>query len=105
MDANVIQFSKKSPLKTMYVLQEDANGVVQRERIYKRKRRRGSKRLRPFEKAMRRMASAQGTSADDYLRRHQRSNRKKKNGWAKDLNKNVYRSSRKGLRKLKIRVL
>lgn len=105
MEISTLQYRKKSPVRSMYILEEGAGGVVQRERVYKRKRRRGSKRLRPFEKAMRRMATAQGTMADDYLSRHNRSNRKKRNGWVKDLNKNVYRSSRKGLRKLKIRIL
>jgi len=105
MEVKTIQKDKKSPLKSVYILQEDAGGVVVREKVYERKRRLGSKRLRPFEKAMRRMASAEGTAADSYLSRHNRSNSKKKNGWIKDLDKNVIRSSRKGLRKLKIRIL
>lgn len=106
MDTKTIQSRKKLPLKSAYVLHVDTNGNVTRDTLYEqRKRRRGSKRLRPFEKAVRRITTAQGTMADNYLMRHNRSNRKKKNGWIKDLDKNVYRSSRKGLRKLKIRVL
>ena len=104
MEVSLIRARKKSPLKSVHVLQVDADGKIQREKLYERRRRRGSKRLRPFEKAMRRMSRAQGTMADDYLSRHERSNRKK-NGWIKDLGKNVRRSSRKGLRKLKIRIL
>ena len=105
MEVSLIRARKKSPLRSVHVLQVDADGKIQREKLYERRRRRGSKRLRPFEKAMRRMSRAQGTMADDYLSRHERSNRRKKNGWMKDLGKNVSRSSRKGLRKLKIRIL
>ena len=106
MEATYIQPRRKLPLKSVYILQVGADGSVQREKLYgQRKRRRGSKRLRPLEKAVRRMTTAQGTMADNYLTRHNQSNRKKKNGWIKDLDKNVYRSSRKGLRKLKIRIL
>jgi hypothetical protein len=105
MEVRYSQIPKKSPLRSMVILHEDSSGVVQREMVFKQKRRRGSKRLRPLEKTMRRMATAQGTAADDYLMRHKKSNAKKKNGWIKDINKNVMRSSRKGMRKLKIRIL
>jgi hypothetical protein len=104
MEPTYIQLRRKSPVRSVHVLHVDADGTIQREKLYERRRRRGSKRLRPFEKAVRRMSRAQGTMADDYLSRHERSNRRKKNGWMKDLGKNVSRSSRKGLRKMKIRI-
>jgi len=105
MDAGYVRPRRKSPVRSVYTLHVNPDGSVQREKLFERKARRGSKRLRPFEKAIRRFSRAQGTMADEYLARHERSNRRKKNGWVKDLGKNVRRSSRKGMRKLKIRIL
>lgn len=74
--------------------------------IYKQKRkRRVSRQWRPFEKRLRRLSRAQSVTAQDYLRRHERSSRKKKNGALRDLGKNMWRAQRKGRKELKIRFL
>jgi hypothetical protein len=104
MEAGTTRLPRKSPIKSVHMVTLSADGSVQREKLAERKSRRGSKRLRPLEKAMRRMSNAQGAAADEYLSRHERSNRKKKNGWAKDFGKNMSRSSKKGMKKLKIRI-
>lgn len=92
------------PIKSAVMVEMSEGGSATRTVLYEqRRKRRGSKRLRPLEKAMRRIARAQSTVANEYLDRHERSNRKKKNGWAKDLTKNISKSSRKGLKKLKMR--
>jgi hypothetical protein len=104
METGTARLPRKSPLKSVHMVTVNADGSVQREKLAERKSRRGSKRLRPLEKAVRRMSRAEGTAADEYLSRHERSNRKKKNGWAKDFGKNMTRSSRKGMKKLKIRI-
>lgn len=70
-----------------------------------KRRRRTSKRWRPFERMLRRFSTAQGTAASEYLDRHQRSSRRKKNGWLKDLRKNASKAGRRGLKKLKFRIL
>lgn len=82
---------------------ESGNGVVTRTVISKSKsRRRVSKRWRGVDKLLRRMGRAQQASSSDYLRRHERSNSKKKNGAIRDLTRNVSRSQRKGLKRLKL---
>lgn len=58
--------------------------------------------LKPFEKRQRRAARAMIAGSESYLDRHQRSNRKKRNGWLRDLNKNSLKAWRKGAKKLKV---
>jgi hypothetical protein len=97
---------KQTPLKSAVVVQPEADGTTTSAVIYRRKRtRRVSKRWRPFERTLRRMSRAQAVTASDYLRRHERSSQKKKNGALRDLGKNVWRAQRKGRKKLKIRFL
>ena len=38
------------------------------------------------------------------MARHDRSNQKKKNGWLKDMGKNLSKAQKKGLKKMKIRI-
>jgi hypothetical protein len=59
---------------------------------------RTSKRLRPMEKALRKGAKRQARVADLYLALHDRSNRRKKNGWIKDFGRNVVKAYRRGLK-------
>lgn len=70
-----------------------------------KRRRRTSKRWRPFERMLRRVSTAQATAAGEYLGRHQRSSRRKRNGWLKDLGKNASKAGRRGFKKLKFRIL
>jgi hypothetical protein len=72
--------------------------------IYKREadRKKGTRAFRPFETAVRRWARASEASADDYLQRHERSNRKKRDGWLRDLNFNALKATRKGTKQFKI---
>ncbi len=86
-------------VKRIVVLQEDWTGTVQPQVVF-RERRKGSRGLRPLEKAIRRLNVAQGTAAGVYLEGHERSNSKKRNGWFKDLRKNLARAGRRGGKKL-----
>jgi Family of unknown function (DUF6312) len=69
------------------------------------KRKKQSKGFKFFEKLTRRGMKSGGGVYDQYLKRHKRSNRKKKNGWIKDLNKNAFNSLRKGRKKFKLSTL
>jgi len=69
---------------------------------HKKKRKKLSRGSRPMERLVRRMARANRKSSDIYLDRHNRSNRKKRNGWLRDLSYNVMRSNRKGQKGLKL---
>jgi hypothetical protein len=93
----------KPLVRSAVLVEQEADGSQVITQVYKDKgKRRGSKRLRPLEKAMRRIGEATSTASDVYLDRHARSNRKKKNGWAKDLGKNIRKAQRRGVKKLKI---
>jgi hypothetical protein len=64
-----------------------------------REQKKVSRPLRPFEKAIRRAADAEATFAKAYLSRHRRSNSKKKDGWIRDLNVNLFKATRRGFKK------
>jgi hypothetical protein len=55
------------------------------------------------ERATRRMMEAQQKTADRYLSRHKKSNRKKKDGWLRDLTVNTVRAQNRGAKALKLR--
>jgi hypothetical protein len=82
---------------------DDATGKFTAVAVYrqggrKKKRTRG---LRLIEKVVRRLSRAQATAAGAYSARHNRSNRKKRDGWLKDLIPNVVKSQRKGIKILR----
>jgi hypothetical protein len=69
------------------------------------KRKKQSKGFKFFEKLTRRSMRASGSIYDEYMKRHDRSNRKKKDGWLKDLNKNTLTAIRKGRKRFKLSTL
>jgi hypothetical protein len=66
-----------------------------------KKRKKGTKALRPLERFVRKGARAQEALTTTYVRRHQRSNEKKRDGWLRDLSVNVARASTKAAKKLR----
>lgn len=93
----------KSLVKSAVLIKREADGAVAISTVFKAKgKRRGSRRLRPLEKVVRRIGEAASTASDVYLSRHERSNRRKKNGWVKDIGKNIRKARRRGVKKLKI---
>jgi hypothetical protein len=87
-------------------IERDASGKTTPVTVYKakkgrKKRKKSSWGLQTLDKNIRRSAKAQNTASDSYLKRHDRSG-KKKDGWFTDLPKNVFRAGRKGSKKLKI---
>lgn len=55
-------------------------------------RKKGTRLVRPLEKAVHRLAKSDQVRAAKYLARHERSNRKRKDGWLRDFNVNVVRA-------------
>ena len=97
---------KRSPLRSAVICRTDENGFTTTTVVYEKKRkRRISSRWRTLDKAIRKISRAQQTASSEFLNRHERSNRKKKNGGMRDLVKNFSKSQRKGRKKLKIRFL
>lgn len=91
-------------IRRITILKRDASGVVVPTIIYKglARRKKGSRKLRPIESGMRRSMDAIATAADDYLGRHEESNAKERDGWLMELPGNVYRSVKKGSKRMKM---
>ena len=69
----------------------------------KRKKRKHSKGLiKSWERLARRSADANQRAYDDYASRHERSNRKRRDGWLRDYSYNWMRAQREGGKKLKL---
>jgi hypothetical protein len=87
------------------ILAKDPAGGTTSTVVYKRARnkKKGSKIFKVAEKATRRIMKAQEKTADRYLERHLKSNRKKKDGWLKDLTVNTIKANRSGAKELKLR--
>ncbi|HVK64471.1 MAG TPA: hypothetical protein VM694_08355 [Polyangium sp.] len=69
------------------------------------KRKKQSKSLKLVEKMARRSGRSGGSIIEQYLKRHNRSNRKKKDGWLKDLSKNSLNAINKGRKRFKLSAL
>jgi len=92
-------------VRRVTVVQRDPAGGTTSTVVYKRARnkKKGSKIFKAAEKATRRIMKAQEKTADRYLERHQKSNRKKKDGWLKDLTVNTIKANRSGTKELKLK--
>jgi len=71
----------------------------------KKKKKRRSREMKGIERMVRRGAMADSGFSKRYLREHRKSNRKKKDGWARDFSDNIYKAGKRGRKKLKIRRL
>jgi hypothetical protein len=90
-------------VRRVTVLHHDAAGVVTPATIFKRGRnkKKGRKLLRPLEKAVRMAAEAGDTATGTYLRRHKKSNRKRRDGWVRDTAANLVGAGRKALKQVR----
>ena len=61
----------------------------------KKKRKKGTTALRRIEKRFRRTGRGNRKGAAEYWRRHNKSNRKRKDGWCRDLVYNFYKANRR----------
>jgi Family of unknown function (DUF6312) len=92
-------------VRSIVVLTLDSSGVTVPVMIYEKpglKKKKGSRILRPFETATRQLADASERYAQSYADRHRNSNRKKRDGWLRDLSVNMARAANKGSKRLKI---
>jgi hypothetical protein len=94
-----------SKVKSIHVFSTGSEGTVSKLGVLKPKRK-GKRKIpkwaRPLEKQTRSVYKALARYGAAALKRHDRSNKKKKNGWLKDLSHNHYvghRKSTKGLGK------
>jgi hypothetical protein len=91
-------------VRRVTVLERDGSGGLSAVTLYRKKKakKKGTRLLRPLARSVRRSWNAQRALADTYLSRHDKSNRKKKDGWVRDLGLNLTRANRKGVRKLRL---
>ena len=94
------------PVKKIAVLEPNPQGGYSAHVVYdqkaSRKKKKGLRVLKGPEKLVRRLAEAQSTLVDVYLRRHSRANRKKKDGWLRDLGINLIRANQKAAKKVRL---
>lgn len=80
-------------VQKIVVLLDDGPMTIHRRR---RKKRKSSRLLKPVRKMVRTAAKSQRVHADEFLKRADRSDEKKRNGWVKDMGRNSKRATRKG---------
>jgi hypothetical protein len=92
-------------VRRIVVLQQDPAGGYAPVTVYRKnkKRKKQSRLVKPLEKRFRKLSDAAATMTESYNARHRRSNEKKKNGWIKDLSKNVRKAARKGRKSAKLK--
>ena len=92
-------------VREVSMIRKDADGGVSRTVLYKsqgRKRKKQTAGLKSVERMVHSAAKAEDAFASSYLARHERSNQKKRDGWIRDLNKNLYRATKRGSKKMKV---
>ncbi|NEQ72509.1 MAG: hypothetical protein F6K23_05130 [Okeania sp. SIO2C9] len=92
----------KEDVKSVTVLQSDDDFGGSPETLYgkspsskKKKKKKQSRSLKPYEKMVFSMAKKYDKASKEYRDRHEKSNKKKKNGWIKDLPKNYSKAMSK----------
>ena len=95
-------------VRQIVLLKPDASGVIVPITLFDRrptdttKKKKGSRLWRPMERAARYMADATATTAGVYADRHRESNRKRKDGWLRDVSRNAIKASEQGAKRVKI---
>jgi hypothetical protein len=87
--------------EVVLIFRDDNDRRVSRT-VFRRgkKSKKGAAPLNSIGRLVRKVVSGQETVAKDYLERHDASNRDKPDGWLRDLSYNVYRATRRGVRKV-----
>jgi len=87
-------------IRKVSIIKADGSGAIVLHKAKKSKKKKQSKQLQPMERGMRHMAEANLASAKSFSNSHKKSNRKKKDGWLRDLSKNFMTAQRKGSKKM-----
>jgi hypothetical protein len=90
------------PIRRVTLVRIEPSGAVNTTQLYTQRgrKRRQSAALRPMERLTRRMARALADGAQLYVNLHDQSNRKKRNGWSRDILRNTARTRRRMWRTL-----
>lgn len=85
-------------------LERKPDGTTERVLLYGKEapKRKVSRMYRPYERMLRRWVEAQQVFAETYLDRHERSTRKKRDGYSRDFWENMDKSRRKAQKRLRL---
>jgi hypothetical protein len=89
-------------VEEVIVLHRDDNNHRTTRTIFRKNKRRKKSTggLGTLDKVVRRVVISQKAAAETYLKRHDESNQNKSDGWLRDLGYNVYKATRRGLKKV-----
>ena len=89
-------------IRTIILLRPGSSGALEATILYEspRKKKKDTRALQPLERVARRVANAQRAYWDTLVERHDRSNEKKRDGWARDGVTNLARATRKSAKQL-----
>lgn len=88
-------------IEKIVVLKSDSEGESKPVVVYRKgRKRKGSPMTRKLGGYLERGLKAQITMTQDYLCRHKKSSRKKRNGWVTDMGDNLQRAIKKGRKSL-----
>jgi hypothetical protein len=89
-------------VRRITILTRDESGAVVPVVVFNRSKRKkkGTRGLRSAERIARHLAEASSEATSRYLADHRKSNRKRRDGWLRDLNLNLVQSGRKGWKKV-----
>lgn len=87
----VVQGRKYSAVEPLRFVVLKPTGLAERGELHLPlgEPKKGSRRLRPIEKRLRKLIRAEYRALGEYLVLHERSRRKRRNGWARDLKSNL----------------
>jgi len=91
-------------VRKVTMLQRDELGSLRPVVLFKRgrkKKKKSTAMVKPFEQGARTLARASDAATSTYLRRHRKSNRKRRDGWVGDAPTNMVRAGTKALRKVR----
>ena|SRR5260370_35687056 len=90
-------------VRKITMLRPGSSGALEPTVLYENRREKKKKQtraLRPLEEVARRLTKAQQTYWDTMAEGHDRSNQKKRDGWARDGATNIAKASQKGAKQL-----
>jgi len=89
-------------VRRIVILRPGSSGTLEPTILYEkqRKKKKQTRSLRPLEKVARRFTRAQQAYWDSLAQRHDLSNEKKRDGWARDGISNIAKATQKGARQL-----
>lgn len=90
-------------VRRITILTRDAAGGFSPVVLFKkgRKKKKSTALIRPVERLTRSLAEASDTATSNYLRRHKKANRKRRDGWVRDFPSNLVRAASKGAREIR----